>query len=151
MSFRLPLALALAAGLAAPLGTQAFAAMSAGAHDVQLASMQNAQFERVQFVFGGRDFCWYLSGWHGPGWYWCGYAWRNGFGWGGGEGWNGWRRPGWNGGNWQPHRDWRHQPHGNSHVGVMPQMNKGPAHGPRTVGHGSAGGHGNANGGHWPH
>jgi len=47
--------------------------------------------QRAQFVFGGRDYCWYVGGWRGPGYYWCGYAWRRGYGWGGGEGWNGWR------------------------------------------------------------
>lgn len=47
--------------------------------------------ERAQFFFGGRDYCWYDDGWHGPGFYWCGYAFRTGFGWGGGYGWHGWR------------------------------------------------------------
>ncbi len=47
--------------------------------------------DRVQFIFGGRTFCWYDIGWQGPGFYWCGYAERRGFGWGGGAGWNGWR------------------------------------------------------------
>ncbi|MDB5482705.1 MAG: uncharacterized protein JWO83_3758, partial [Caulobacteraceae bacterium] len=28
------------------------------------------------YMFGGRQFCWYASAWRGPGWYWCGYAWR---------------------------------------------------------------------------
>jgi hypothetical protein len=47
--------------------------------------------ENVQFFFGGRDDCWYDYGWRGPGFYWCGYAWRRGIGWGGGRGWHGWR------------------------------------------------------------
>jgi hypothetical protein len=50
-----------------------------------------AMIEDVQFVFGGRRYCWYDDGWQGSGWYWCGYPWRSGLGWGGGEGWNGWR------------------------------------------------------------
>src|SRR3984893_15492038 len=41
-------------------------------------------------VWHGRRYCWYDDGWQGPGFYWCGYAWRQGFGWGGGSGWNGW-------------------------------------------------------------
>jgi hypothetical protein len=46
--------------------------------------------ENVQlFLFGGHGYCWYLDGWNGPGWYWCGYASRRGFGWGGPEGWRG--------------------------------------------------------------
>jgi hypothetical protein len=28
----------------------------------------------VQYVYGGRGYCWYDYGWNGPGWYWCGYA-----------------------------------------------------------------------------
>jgi hypothetical protein len=31
--------------------------------------------EEVQFVWGGRNYCWYSNGWQGPGWYWCGYRW----------------------------------------------------------------------------
>lgn len=47
--------------------------------------------EQVQFVFGGHRHCWYPDGWHGPGWYWCGYRLRHGHGWAGGEGYRGWR------------------------------------------------------------
>jgi hypothetical protein len=46
--------------------------------------------ERVQFIFGGHNYCWYDSGWQGAGFYWCGYASRRGLGWGGGDGFNGW-------------------------------------------------------------
>ena len=51
--------------------------------------------QQTQFIFGGRNYCFYPNGWNGPGFYWCGYAWRRGFGWGGGRGWHGWdhRRP----------------------------------------------------------
>jgi hypothetical protein len=45
----------------------------------------------VDYRFGGRRHCWYPIGWHGPGWYWCGYANRRGHGWGGGDGYRGWR------------------------------------------------------------
>ena len=34
---------------------------------------------------GGYDYCWADDGWPGPGWYWCGYAYRPGLGWGGGS------------------------------------------------------------------
>ena len=44
---------------------------------------QNPLIENAQFVVGGRRYCFYSSGWHGPGWYWCGYSFRRGFGWGG--------------------------------------------------------------------
>ena len=61
--------------------------------------------EKTQWLFGGRGYCWYLDGWHGPGYYWCGYAYRRGLGWGGPSGWNGWGggwRTGWNGAGWRP-------------------------------------------------
>ena len=50
------------------------------------------------YMFGGHRYCWYDAGWHGGGWYWCGYAERRGLGWGGGEGWHGWDRHGGRGG-----------------------------------------------------
>ena len=43
------------------------------------------------FLFEGHKHCWYEKGWHGAGWYWCGYATREGKGWGGPEGYQGWR------------------------------------------------------------
>jgi hypothetical protein len=44
--------------------------------------------EKAQvLIWQGRRYCWYDDGWQGPGFYWCGYAWRQGFGWGGGSGW----------------------------------------------------------------
>jgi hypothetical protein len=76
------------------------------------------QFEKAQFFWGGRNYCWYPGGWQGPGYYWCGYAWRRGYGWGGPIGWHGWGRPGgyygrpgwhdgshWNGGRGDRHGD----------------------------------------------
>jgi hypothetical protein len=53
----------------------------------------------AQFFFGGQNYCWYGGGWQGPGYYYCGYAWRRGLGWGGGAGWNGWHGGGNAGGN----------------------------------------------------
>src|SRR4051794_34119935 len=47
--------------------------------------------EKTQFFYLGRNYCWYPDGWHGPGFYWCGYAYRTGYGWGGPIGWRGWR------------------------------------------------------------
>ena len=82
--------------------------------------------EQTQYVWGGRNYCWYPNGWRGPGWYWCGYHLRHGFGWGGGAGWRGWH-------------------HGGPRVHIQ---RPGPRHfygggGPRRHGHG--GGHR----GHW--
>ncbi len=46
--------------------------------------------ENVQYHYRGRQYCFYFDGWHGPGWYWCGYSHRRGYGWGGASGWRGW-------------------------------------------------------------
>ncbi len=46
--------------------------------------------------YGAHHYCWYENAWHGPGFYWCGYALRRGHGWGGPQGWQGWHGvPGW--------------------------------------------------------
>jgi len=42
------------------------------------------------YVVEGRRYCFYFNGWHGAGWYRCGFAWRRGLGWGGVYGWQGW-------------------------------------------------------------
>ena len=57
-----------------------------------------SDMEQAQFIFGGRNYCWYDDGWRGPGFYWCGYAFRTGLGWGGRAGWHGWHRGGHPGG-----------------------------------------------------
>jgi len=82
--------------------------------------------EQAQYIWGGRNYCWYDGGWHGPGWYWCGYAWRDGFGWGGPHGWRGWyygggrhdhdwHDHGWHGGGWHDHGGGWHGDHGDGH------------------------------------
>ena len=56
-----------------------------------LTGLATSPIEDVQlYVYGGRRYCFYPDGWRGPGYYWCGYAWRRGFGWGGPMGWRGW-------------------------------------------------------------
>jgi hypothetical protein len=50
--------------------------------------------EQAQFLWSGRNYCFYDFGWRGPGYYWCGYAYRRGYGWGGPVGWHGWGRGG---------------------------------------------------------
>jgi hypothetical protein len=82
---------ALTIGGALAIGT-AQAAVQGGADAIRAASENGALAEQVQFRFGGYDYCWADDGWRGPGWYWCGYAYRRGFGWGGPIGWNSWRR-----------------------------------------------------------
>ncbi|HEY2483261.1 MAG TPA: hypothetical protein VGI30_13855 [Caulobacteraceae bacterium] len=74
------------------------------------SSAEPAVLENTAWVWGGRNYCWYPGGWRGPGYYWCGYAWRRGFGWGGPVGWNGWGGGGWHRG-WRGH-GWGHGWHG---------------------------------------
>ena len=42
------------------------------------------------FIIEGNRYCFYFNGWHGPGWYRCGFAWRRNLGWGGEYGWQSW-------------------------------------------------------------
>jgi hypothetical protein len=84
-------AMLLTAGLAtkradaAPFGDPSGMRTAAGEIDV---------VDTVQYLYGGRRYCWIEDGWNGPGWYWCGYGARVGLGWGGPVGWSvarGWR------------------------------------------------------------
>lgn len=53
----------------------------------------NSLVDRVAvrvYVYEGHRYCFYFDGWHGPGWYRCGFAFRRGLGWGGEYGWNSW-------------------------------------------------------------
>jgi hypothetical protein len=84
-----------AAVLAAALGAGAFAspagaAMFGTSSGLDTAASTLDSTENVQYVYGGRRHCWYPNGWKGPGWYWCGYGSRRGYGWGGPVGWNSW-------------------------------------------------------------
>src|SRR5262249_4851567 len=63
--------------------------MSAGALNPALDATNLVEQSAV-FVFEGRPYCFYFDGWHGPGWYRCGFSWRRGLGWGGVYGWQGW-------------------------------------------------------------
>jgi hypothetical protein len=74
--------------------TGAAQAAPAGLPGVGSAADELNVIDRAQYIYGGRRYCFYVSGWQGPGWYRCGYALRRGFGWGGGEGWRGWDRAG---------------------------------------------------------
>ena len=89
-------ALALGGVLA---GTSAQAGVPGGADAIRIAADNGAVTEQVQFRWGGNGYCWYDDGWRGPGWYWCGYAYRQGLGWGGPIGWNNWR--------WRDHDEFR--------------------------------------------
>jgi hypothetical protein len=106
------------------------------------------------FFFGGRDWCWYDGGWQGPGWYWCGYGDRYGYGYGGPEGFHGWREH-------RYERDWHehgggegHDHHhdmgeGHEHHHEMGGMQHQQQH--MNAGHPAAGGGGHPNGGHDDH
>ncbi len=83
------LALAVAAGAV-------LAATHANAASFPVNRMSGADtglIDRVAvrvYVHEGHRYCFYFNGWHGPGWYRCGFAYRRGFGWGGVYGWNDW-------------------------------------------------------------
>ncbi len=83
-------ATALVAG-GAMIGASAGAAPMGAPGAVRAAADTLNVIEDVQFIWAGRNYCWYDDGWNGPGWYWCGYGPRVGLGWGGGFGWHNWR------------------------------------------------------------
>lgn len=108
------------------------------------ASMpSSSDIQQVQFLYGGRDYCWYNNGWRGPGFYWCGYAFRRGLGWGGGAGWHGWdhRRP-------HMHRGPGYRPHIGGRPGGRPSIGARPGGGGRSGMHGGGRGGGGRGGGH---
>src|ERR1700684_4291535 len=94
---KLVLCLALAMSTALPLANVAEAAVGDGVVAAH-AAPQLLPIEHVPYVYGGENYCWYDNGWRGPGYYYCGYAFRTGLGWGGGIGWNNWGGGGWGGG-----------------------------------------------------
>ena len=147
---KLFLSLMVAGSFAFPLGSAAEAAIA----DSPFVSANHvahvAPVEDVNFIWGGRAFCWYPNGWNGPGFYQCGFAWRTGIGWGGPWGWNGWGggwRAGWNGHGW--HRGMTvHHHHHHNRPGHRPPHNR-PGHGNNRPGHGNnRPGHGNNRPGH---
>jgi hypothetical protein len=76
-------AICLAAG-----GSQAMPLAGGAVRDALDAT--NIVEKTAVYVFEGRRYCFYFDGWHGAGWYRCGYAFRRGLGWGGVYGWHGW-------------------------------------------------------------
>jgi hypothetical protein len=118
------------------LGAGAPLAVQASPNDAlyRIGPSSTLALERIQFLYSGRNYCWYWDGWRGPGWYWCGYAFRRGFGWGGGEGWHGWAHGGRVG-------------HGHAFAGAG-MMHGGGMHGGGMHGGGFHGGGGHGGGGH---
>ncbi|MEZ5855775.1 MAG: hypothetical protein R3D67_13900 [Hyphomicrobiaceae bacterium] len=74
---------------AAFVATAASAAPVAPAQSAP-AVQQQLPVETVQCYHKKHRYCFYLDGWHGPGWYRCGWHHRRGYGWGGPRGWNNW-------------------------------------------------------------
>jgi Chaperone of endosialidase len=104
---RNPIKLGMLALLAstALMTVSANAASAPNSNGIRAAIDDLSVIDTVQvYVIGGHNHCWYDVGWQGPGWYWCGYAWRTGLGWAGGYGFRGWRWHGrsnyWSGGNY---------------------------------------------------
>ena len=83
------LATLLAAGAMVAVAPQAQAAMPVGGLDRAIVDT-NLVEQAAVYVYGGRRYCFYFNGWHGAGWYRCGFAFRRGLGWGGVYGWQGW-------------------------------------------------------------
>lgn len=108
---KIGLALIMAVGL----GAGAAQAAPAGVPGLGDAAGSLGLVEQAQFVISGRNYCFYDAGWHGPGWYWCGYAYRRGYGWGGGRGFHGWVWHGHRGG--VVHRGGVHRGGGHGHGG----------------------------------
>ena len=105
----------LAAGSAGGLFVAMTAGQTAPLRDESAIRLQSGLVENVDYVWRGKRYCFYDDGWHGPGWYWCGYAYRRGYGWGGGRGFHGWVWHGHRGG--VVHRGGVHRGGGHSHGG----------------------------------
>jgi hypothetical protein len=67
-------------------------AMPVGSSAIKPASEAVNPIEKTAvYIVEGNRYCFYFEGWHGPGWYRCGFAFRRGLGWGGVYGWHSWR------------------------------------------------------------
>jgi hypothetical protein len=82
------------------IGASVGAAPIAAPGAIRAAADSVNMVETVQFIWLGRNYCWYDDGWNGPGWYWCGQYLTRGIGFGGGYGWHHWHggHPGGGGG-----------------------------------------------------
>jgi hypothetical protein len=72
------------------IGASVGAAPIAAPGAIRAAADSVNMVETVQFIWLGRNYCWYDDGWNGPGWYWCGQYLTSGIGFGGGYGWHHW-------------------------------------------------------------
>src|ERR1700722_8206262 len=96
------LVLSLLGGAFVPIGDAAQAGVAAGLVSgtaSPVSQVQLAQFNPLDIpaaivgglMFGGHNYCWYDTGWQGPGYYWCGEGYYQENEYGGGDGWQGWR------------------------------------------------------------
>jgi hypothetical protein len=85
------LALVAIIGAVAVGGSASQATPLSFSRQLDTAAAQGGTVEKTAYVFAGHDYCFYPDGWHGPGFYRCGFSWRRGFGWGGPVGWHGFR------------------------------------------------------------
>lgn len=109
------------------------------------APAEQLRLQKAQFIWGGRNYCFYNDAWNGPGFYWCGYAWRRGWGWGGPVGWHGWGR-GYHGGRYY-HRGGYYHGGGGHYGGYYGGHHGGGYHGGGYY-HGGGGGGFQGGGGH---
>ncbi len=133
------LSLAILASFAFPLGTAAEAAVADSPFATADQAAQDTPVQDVNFIWGGRAYCWYPNGWRGAGFYVCGFQWSTGVGWGGGWGWNGWGggwQTGWNGRGWHRGMTVNHHIHRNWNGNNRPNHNR-PGHGHNRPGHGN--------------
>jgi hypothetical protein len=78
--------------IAAATSSGAQAMPNNGIYVLRTAASDVRLVQKAQYVWNGRRYCWYESGWNGPGWYVCSYGpWVRGLWWGGAVGWHGWR------------------------------------------------------------
>jgi endosialidase-like protein len=87
---KLAFILAVAAGATLPFASPAPAAVADGALAGRTSLIDNSLIDKVQYEYGGHNYCYSDTGWKGPGWYWCGNEQTYGVGWGGAYGWRGW-------------------------------------------------------------
>jgi hypothetical protein len=93
----------------------------------------------VQYVWNGYSYCWYDSGWNGPGWYVCTYGpWVSSRWWGGGHGWHGWH---WHGHRHVGHHVAHHAVHHKAHHAVHHKAHHAVHHKAHHAAHHKAGHH----------
>ena len=115
ISFALGVLAALTAGGTLTYST-AHAVPVGSAGGMRPATDNLSLVENVDYVWNGQNYCWYDTGWKGPGWYVCQYGpWVSGLWWGGGHGWHNWH---WHGGHGHVHHHHGgggHHHHGHVH------------------------------------